>query len=194
MTMKTPVIGVAGWKKSGKTTLAVRLIEEFTRRGHHVVSIKHAHDSFQVDDAQTDSSRHRTAGSMEICIVGSKRWAIIHQLDHEPEPNLEEVLSWMSPADLILVEGYKTAAIPKIEVRAQIAYSHTKLSTDDPYVIAIASDGSEPGETVPVFSRDDVGEIADLIIARVGPIGRRVAQARAKAVSKAVEANDTRGS
>jgi molybdopterin-guanine dinucleotide biosynthesis adapter protein len=179
--IKTPVIGVSGWKKSGKTTLAVRLIEEFSRRGHHVVSIKHAHDSFQVDDAQTDSARHRSAGSREICIVGSKRWAIIHQLDHEPEPTLEEVLAWMSPADLIIVEGYKFAEIPKIEVRARIAYSHNKLAPDDPLVIAIASDSTEPGETVPVFSRDDIGEMADFVTAKVGPIGRRVAKARAAA-------------
>jgi len=183
MSVKTPVIGVSGWKKSGKTTLAVRLIEEFTRRGHHVASIKHAHESFQVDDAQTDSSRHRTAGSNEICIVGSKRWAIIHQLDHEPEPSLNEVLSWMSPADLIVVEGYKYAEIPKIEVRSRIAFSKNKLAEDDPYVIAIASDGDEPGEKVPVFSRDDVAEIADLITMAVGPIGRRIAKARAAAAA-----------
>ncbi len=174
----TPVIGVSGWKKSGKTTLAVRLIEEFTKRGHHVVSVKHAHHEFQVDDAQTDSARHRTAGSKEICIVGGKRWAIIHQLDHEPEPNLEEVLAWMSPADLIVVEGYKFAAIPKIEVRAQIAFSKDKLAADDPLVIAIASDRDEPGERVPVFSRDDIGEIANFIVEKIGPIGRRVARAR----------------
>ena len=179
--VKTPVIGVSGWKKSGKTTLAVRLIEEFTRRGHHVVSIKHAHDSFQVDDAPTDSARHRTAGSKEVCIVGAKRWAIIHQLDHEPEPTLEEVLAWMSPADLIVVEGYKFADIPKIEVRARIAFSHNLLSPDDPLVIAIASDRAEEGERVPVFSRDDIAEIADFVTETIGPIGRRVARARAAA-------------
>lgn len=190
---KTPVIGVSGWKKSGKTTLAVRLIEEFTRRGHHVVSVKHAHDSFQVDDAQTDSSRHRTAGAKEICIVGAKRWAIIHQLDHEPEPNLDEVLSWLSPADLIVVEGYKFAAIPKIEVRAQIAHSRNKLTPDDPLVIAIASDGTEPGEQVPVFSRDDVGEIADFITQTIGPIGRRVALARAGSVVAVGPADERQG-
>jgi molybdopterin-guanine dinucleotide biosynthesis adapter protein len=176
--LKTPVIGVSGWKKSGKTTLAVRLIEEFSRRGHHVVSIKHAHDSFQVDDAPTDSARHRTAGSKEICIVGSTKWAIIHQLDHEPEPSLEEVLSWMSPADLIVVEGYKFADIPKIEVRAKIAFSHKQLSPDDPLVIAIASDQAEVGEKVPVFSRDDIAEIADFVTAQIGPIGRRVARGK----------------
>ena len=185
---KTPVIGVCGWKKSGKTTLAVRLIEEFSRRGHHVVSIKHAHHEFQVDDAQTDSARHRSAGSREVCIVGGKRWAIIHQLDHEPEPNLEEVLSWMSPADLIIVEGYKSAAIPKIEVRCSTAFSQRKFTPDDENVIAVATDKDEPGETVPVFSGDDVSEIADLIVATIGPIGKRVALSRAQAGRAAVTA------
>ena len=179
----TPVIGVAGWKKSGKTTLAVRLIEEFTRRGHHVASIKHAHESFQVDDAPTDSARHRTAGSAEICIVGAQRWAIIHQLTHEPEPLLEEVLSWMSPADIIVVEGYKFAAIPKIEVRSQIAFSKRRLSETDPHVIAIASDQDEPGERVPIFSRDDIAGLADLIIAAIGPLERRFAQPRGSAIA-----------
>lgn len=179
--VKTPVIGVSGWKKSGKTTLAVRLIEEFTRRGHHVVSIKHAHDSFQVDDAPTDSARHRTAGSKEVCIIGSKKWAIIHQLDHEPEPTLEEVLSWMSPADVIVVEGYKFADIPKIEVRAKIAFSHKQLAPDDPLVIAIASDEAEAGAKVPVFSRNDIAELADFVTTTIGPIGRRVAQSKAYA-------------
>ncbi len=178
MKNQVPVIGVSGWKKSGKTTLAVRLIEEFTRRGHHVASIKHAHEGFQVDDAQTDSARHRSGGATEVCIVGSQRWAIIHQLVQEPEPSLEEVLSWMSPADLIVVEGYKYAEIPKIEVRSQIAFSKNKLAGDDPQVIAIASDQEEPGEQVPVLSRDDIGELADLITAKIGPIGRRVAKAR----------------
>jgi molybdopterin-guanine dinucleotide biosynthesis protein B len=182
-TTRTPVIGVCGWKKSGKTTLTVRLIEEFTRRGHHVVSIKHAHHEFQVDDGPTDSARHRTAGSREVCIVGGKRWAIIHQLDHEPEPNLEEVISWMSPADIVIVEGYKSAEIPKIEVRASTAFSQRKLTPDDPHVIAVASDREEPGETVPVFSRDDIAEIADLIVATIGPIGTRVAEARAAAAA-----------
>lgn len=178
---KTPVIGICGWKKSGKTTLTVRLIEEFTRRGHHVVSIKHAHHEFQVDDGPTDSARHRTAGSREICIVGGKRWAIIHQLDNEPEPNLDEVIGWMSPADIIIVEGYKTATIPKIEVRCSTAFSQVKLTPDDASVIAIATDKDEPGETVPVFSRDDIGELADLVTARIGPIGKRIAEARAAA-------------
>jgi molybdopterin-guanine dinucleotide biosynthesis adapter protein len=170
---KTPVIGVAGWKKSGKTTLTVRLIEEFTKRGFKVGSVKHAHHEFQIDDIQTDSARHRQAGSAEIAVIGGKRWAMIHELRGEPEPNIEEVLGWLAPADLIIVEGYKTAAIPKIEVRSQIAFTKRPLSPEDPHVLAIASDQAEPDATVPVYSRDDVSGLADLIAASVGPLVKR---------------------
>jgi molybdopterin-guanine dinucleotide biosynthesis adapter protein len=174
----TPTICVSGWKKSGKTTLTVRLIEEFTRRGYKVGSVKHAHHEFQIDDIQTDSARHRQAGSAEIAVIGGKRWAMIHELRGEPEPNLEEVLSWLSPADLYIVEGYKTAALPKIEVRSKIAFTKTHLSPDDPHVIAIASDQDEPGAIVPVFSRDDIARLADLIAIEIGPLERRFGKKR----------------
>lgn len=177
-TRKTPTICVSGWKKSGKTTLTVRLIEEFTRRGYKVGSVKHAHHEFQIDDIQTDSARHRQAGSAEIAVIGGKRWAVIHELRGEPEPNLEEVLSWLAPADLYIVEGYKTAALPKIEVRSKIAFTKTHLSPDDPHVIAIASDQDEPGAIVPVFSRDDIARLTDLIAITIGPLERRFGKGR----------------
>src|SRR5690606_4925356 len=113
----TPIIGIAGWKKSGKTTLAVRLIEEFTRRGLKVASVKHAHHAFQVDDGQTDSARHRRAGAQQVAIVSKRRWAVINELGGAPEPNFEEVIAWLEPCDLIVVEGYKSAPVPKIEAR-----------------------------------------------------------------------------
>src|SRR5436190_18298173 len=116
-----PVIGIAGWKKSGKTTLVVRLIEEFTRRGLKVASIKHAHHNFQIDDAETDSARHRLAGAAQVAIVSRHRWATVRELRGEPEPELLEVISWLDPCDLVLVEGYKFSSIPKIEVRRSAA-------------------------------------------------------------------------
>ena len=76
----TPVIGIAGWKKSGKTTLAERLIAEFTRRGLRVATVKHAHHDFQIDDAETDSARHRRAGAAQVAVVSAKRWALIREL------------------------------------------------------------------------------------------------------------------
>src|SRR5256885_16094410 len=112
-----PIIGIAGWKKSGKTTLVVRLIEEFTRRGLKVASVKHAHHDFQIDDAETDSARHRRAGASQVAVVSAKRWALIAELEGAPEPDLAQIVAWLGPCDLVIVEGYKSVPIPKIEAR-----------------------------------------------------------------------------
>jgi molybdenum cofactor guanylyltransferase/molybdopterin-guanine dinucleotide biosynthesis protein MobB len=167
-----PVIGIVGWKKSGKTTLTVRLVEEFARRGLKVATVKHAHHDFQIDEGATDSARHRQAGAREVAIVSARRWAIVHELGEEPEPDLQEVLGWLSPADLVIVEGYKAAAIAKIEARRTAARQHTPLSDSDPHVIAIAADHAIADQRLPVFSLDDVAGIADFIEKSVGPLRR----------------------
>ena len=171
---KSPIIGIAGWKKSGKTTLAVRLVEEFTRRGLCVATVKHAHHEFQVDDGETDSARHRRAGARETAVIGGKRWAIVHELKNEPEPDFEEVIAWLSPADLILVEGYNTAPIPKIEARRAAQFDKRPLCDEDPLVIAIAADHKIANARVPVLHLDDVTRIADMIERAIGPLGPRV--------------------
>lgn len=169
---RTPVIGISGWKKSGKTTLTVRLIEEFSRRGLKVASIKHAHHEFQVDDQDTDSARHRRAGAGEVVVVGGKRWAMIHELKDEPEPNLEEIFTWLSPCDLVIVEGYKTAQIPKIEARRLCQQDRRPLAPGDSLIVAIASDHPTDTGGLPLFALDDIGAIADFIIRTVCPLPR----------------------
>jgi molybdopterin-guanine dinucleotide biosynthesis adapter protein len=162
----TPVIGIAGWKKSGKTTLVTRLITELTRRGLKVATVKHAHHGFQVDEAETDSARHRRAGATQVAVVSRDRWAMITELKDAPEPDLAEVLSWLDPCDLVIVEGYKGAAIPKIEVRRSEAFGNEPLADRDRMVLAIAADHAAEGHGLPVFSLDDVTGIADFILAR----------------------------
>ena len=163
-----PIIGVAGWKKSGKTTLVTRLIAEFTRRGLVVASAKHAHHAFQIDEAETDSARHRRAGARRVAVVSEKRWALISELAGEPEPELADVAAWLAPADLIVVEGYKSAAIPKIEARRTAAMHKVPLAGKDAHVIAIAADHAIDGAAVPVFALDDVTAIADFIARALG--------------------------
>ncbi len=158
-----PIIGIAGWKKSGKTTLTVRLVTEFTRRGLKVATVKHAHHEFQIDDGDTDSARHRRAGAAQVAIVSGKRWAIVTELGGAPEPNFEEVIASLEPADLIIVEGYKSATIPKIEARRVVQLSKRPLADEDPLVIAIAADHDVPNAPVPVLKLDDVIGIADFI-------------------------------
>jgi molybdopterin-guanine dinucleotide biosynthesis protein B len=167
-----PVIGIAGWKNSGKTTLATRLIAELTRRGLRIASVKHAHHAFQIDEGETDSARHRRAGAAQVAIVSPRRWALVRELAGAPEPSLDEVIAHLGPCDLVIVEGYKSAAIPKIETRRRAAARATPLADTDPNVIAIAADHPVERQGVPVFSLDDAPGIADFIIGAPGAPAR----------------------
>lgn len=158
----SPVIGIAGWKNSGKTTLTCRLVEEFTRRGLAVATIKHAHHAFTIDDGATDSARHRRAGAGQIAVVSAARVALISELAGQPEPTLEDIIDRLSPCDLIIVEGYKRAALPKIEAR-RIAQTDKRPLAGDPWVVAIAADHNVGDTALPAFGLDDIAPIADFI-------------------------------
>ena len=101
----------------------------------------------------------------QVAIVSAKRWALITELEGAPEPDLAEVVAWLGPCDLVIVEGYKSAAIPKIEVRRSAAFGSEPLAGKDPNVIAIAADHAADGHGRPVFALDDVAGIADFIAA-----------------------------
>jgi molybdopterin-guanine dinucleotide biosynthesis protein B len=160
------IIGVAGFKNAGKTTLVEKLVAELTRRGFLISTVKHAHHSFDIDHEGRDSFRHRKAGATEVAVVSGQRWAIIHELRETPEPPLEAVLAKMAPADLVIIEGYKRDGHPKIEVR-NLALDHPKLARRDPTVIAIAANGDVRDEPVPVFDRDDVRSLSDFIVGKM---------------------------
>jgi molybdopterin-guanine dinucleotide biosynthesis adapter protein len=159
----SPVIGIAGWKNSGKTTLTCRLVEEFTRRGLRVATIKHAHHAFTIDDGATDSARHRRAGAGQVAIVSAARVAVITELADQREPSLEEMIARLSPCDLIIVEGYKRANLPKVEARRTAQLDQRSLAADDPWVAAIAADYAVAETHLPVFGLDDISGLADFI-------------------------------
>lgn len=157
------IFGITGWKNSGKTTLAVKLVSELARRGWKVSTVKHAHHDFDIDKEGTDSWRHRKAGAGEVAIVSDRRWALMHELSEEAEPTLAEIIARFAPCDLVLVEGYKREHHKKIEARRLDARSTDPLSTGDPTIVAIASDHAVSGETIPVFDLDDIPGLADMI-------------------------------
>ena len=161
------VIGVAGFKNAGKTTLVERLVAELARRGFSISTVKHAHHSFDIEHEGRDSFRHRKAGATEVALVSANRWAIIHELRKEEEPRLADVLAKMAACDLVIVEGYKRDTHDKIEVR-NLALNHPKLAGDDPTVVAIAANGCIPDSPLPVFDRDDVAALAGFIIGHMG--------------------------
>ena len=165
--MSLKLLGIAGFKNAGKTTLTERLVRELTSRHYRISTIKHAHHGFDIDQEGRDSWRHRQAGASEVAIVSVKRWALVHELRGEAEPPLIEILSKLSPCDLVLTEGYKRENHPKIEVR-NLDLGHPELVDEDKSVIAIAANGAIDNSPVPVFDREDVRALADFIVERLG--------------------------
>jgi molybdopterin-guanine dinucleotide biosynthesis protein B len=166
--MNSPVFGVTGWKNSGKTTLVAKLVTELTRRGYRVSTVKHAHHAFDIDKPETDSFRHREAGAREVMIVSGHRWALMHELRDEAEPPLSAALERLSPCDLILVEGYKREAHPKIEARRQQAARTDPLAPGDDSIVAVAADHHADSHGRPLFELDDIVGMADFVAERVG--------------------------
>ena len=160
------IIGIAGYSGSGKTTLIEKLVPLFVAEGLRVSLVKHAHHEFDVDHPGKDSWRHRQAGCTEVLVGSSKRWALLHELRTEGEPSLPDLLAHLSPCDVVIVEGFKNAAIPKVEVHRRAADAPL-LHVDDTHVIAVATD--EPLEAnVPQFNLDDVHGVARFIIGHLG--------------------------
>lgn len=159
--------GVTGWKNAGKTGLMERLVTDITGRGLTVSTLKHAHHSFDVDHPGKDSHRHRMAGATEVLLASGGRWALMHELRGAPEPPLEELLGKLSPVDLILVEGYKRDAHPKIEAWRSVT-GHRLIAPQDPTIRAVASDVPLPDLSVPRFDLDDTRAVADFILREVG--------------------------
>lgn len=158
--------GIVGWKNAGKTGLMERLVAEICGRGFSVSTVKHAHHVFDVDQPGKDSYRHRTAGATEVLLASRKRYALMHELRAEDEPALDTLLAKLAPVDLVLIEGYKRDAHPKIEAfRAET--KNPLIATDDPTVKAIASDTPLDMDR-PVFDLNDTVAIADFILSEVG--------------------------
>jgi molybdopterin-guanine dinucleotide biosynthesis protein B len=164
--MKQKIIGVAGFKNAGKTTLVEKLVVDLTNRGFRISTVKHAHHSFDIDHEGRDSFRHRKAGATEVAVVSSGRWALIHELRSEAEPTLDEILQKLAPCDLIVVEGYKRDNHDKIEVR-NLCLDHPHLAGDDATIVAIAATGTIADSPVPVFDRDDVSALSSFIISHM---------------------------
>ena len=155
------IFGVTGWKNSGKTGLMERLITEFTARGLTVSSIKHAHHSFDIDHPGRDSYRHRDAGARQVLLASRNRWALMHELRDEDEPSLGDLLTQLSPVDLVLIEGYKRDRHPKIEAHRKET-GQPLIAPEDETIVAVASDTSVSVDR-PVLDLNDTAAIANFI-------------------------------
>lgn len=160
-----PLLGVCAYGSGcGKTTLLTHLIPLLNARGIHISIIKHAHHSFDIDHPGKDSYLLRQAGAVQTLLGSSKRWALMTELPEEREPRLEELTGQLDPelTDLVLAEGFKQAAVPKIEVhRPSLGYP--LLANNDPHIIAVASD-APVSSALPVLNLNDTAQIADFVM------------------------------
>lgn len=164
--MSAPVFGFAGYSGAGKTTLIEMLIPRLVSAGLRVSLIKHAHHAFDIDKPGKDSYRHREAGCTEVLVTSDRRWVLMHELRNEAEPTLEEQLARFSACDLVLVEGFKRAAIPKLEIHRP-AHGRPLLHPEDGNIIAVASD-APVATRLPVLDINAPASIAEFIMRHHG--------------------------
>jgi molybdopterin-guanine dinucleotide biosynthesis protein B len=162
-----PLIGFSAFSGTGKTTLLKRLLPILRQRGLHIAVIKHAHHLFEIDHPGKDSHELRAAGASQTLVASRRRMALVTEFEQgHPEPTLDELLNALDPngLDLVLVEGFKQAAFPKIELHRP-ALGKPMLCLRDPQIIAIATDGDIPAapDTLPRLDLNDPDEIARFI-------------------------------
>jgi molybdopterin-guanine dinucleotide biosynthesis protein B len=162
-------LGISGWSGCGKTTLIEALIPRLRARGLTVSTLKYAHHDVDLDTPGKDTWRHRAAGAREVILATGRRWALLHESRDEPEPSLTDLLSYLQPVDLVLVEGWKTGAYPKLEIWRPLGDDKPPRFPQDPTIVAVASDPvldparyGRPG--LPALPLNDVEAIAGFVI------------------------------
>lgn len=160
------IFGIMGYSGSGKTTLIEALIRRFAARGLKVSLIKHAHHGFDIDRPGKDSFRHREAGAGEVMLLSDQRWVLMHEVRNEPLPQLEQMITRLSPCDLVLLESFKTAAVDKLEVyRPSVGKSPIWPNCQG--VVAVASD-AQVDCPLPLLDLNDHDVVAEFVLKHVG--------------------------
>src|SRR6516225_12465472 len=178
------IIGLAGWSGSGKTTLLARIIPHLVARGLTVSTVKHAHHGFDVDTPGKDSYVHRMAGATEVLVASGRRWALMHELRDAPEPSIYDLLQKMSPVDLVLIEGFKSAHHTRIEVYRRDV-GKLPFHPENPHVVGIVSDTPFPDARLPVVDIDDIEGVVALILEKAEYLESMLARVRAEAAEEA---------
>ena len=157
------IIGISGWKNVGKTFYSSLIIKLLVERGYKVGSIKHAHHSFDIDKPGTDSFKHRDAGSCQVIISSSRRWAKITENKDQNEKSLEELIEEFNDVDIVVVEGFKKESHPKIEILSKDFNNKNKEIKN---VIAFVSDNIV-NSNIPVFKKNDTESLVEFIIKKL---------------------------
>lgn len=155
------IFGIAGWSGSGKTTLLIRLIPALVAQGIRVATVKHTHHDPSVGDEECRALAR--AGALECVVASPRRVALVHEIHPgEPEPSLDGLLGQFRDVDLLLIEGYKWAPHPKLEVWDP-AQGKSMLAPAEKSIVAVASDLPVDELDIPRFHRDDIAGITGFI-------------------------------
>ena len=157
------IIGVVGWKNTGKTTLIEKLISEFNNRNLTVSTIKHSHHNFSVDREGTDSFRHFNAGTKETILASEQKWIKFSRQRAEAKPILSYLIEQIIPVDIVIVEGFKASDHKKVEVVDSTTDSKPLYETDRTICGLIINRHKIQNAALPQFGRDQVQEICDFI-------------------------------
>ena len=158
-----PAVGFVGYSKSGKTTVMSAVIDRLTASGYRIGAIKHDVHGFTMDQPGKDTWRLKKAGAVATLISSPKRIGLV--MDADRDTPLEKLLGMLSGLDVVLIEGYKSARLPKIEVYRPES-GNSPVCKDDPHLIAVVSD-ADLNWSVPRFSLSDAEGIAEFIVSRV---------------------------
>ena len=160
------VIGFCGYSGSGKTTLVEQLIVRLKLAGQRVSVVKHAHHTFDIDHEGKDSWRHRQAGAFEVVIASDRRLAKIREFEVRTEPTVHQLIEELHDCDWVLVEGFKRAALAKIEVW-RAAMAKPAQYPLDPHVVAVCTDSAsllpEPTD-LPLLDLNDPEAVAAFLL------------------------------
>lgn len=162
------VLAIVGAKDSGKTTLLEGLIGQLTRRGYRVGSVKHSHHSGSPDRPETDTWRHAYAGASPVFLVGRDYTMQVQRTSREPRP--QELAAMCPELDLLLLEGFTDSPVARIEV---VGRGEALRSVGQGPLLAVAAADPEAaqllGADVPIFCRDDLQGLAELVLTRCLP-------------------------
>ena len=162
------IIGVVGWKNTGKTTLIEKLINEFNHRNLTVQTIKHSHHNFSVDKRGTDSFRHFNAGTKETILASEEKWIKFSRQFSDSKPYLLYLIEQITPVDVVIVEGFKDSDHIKVEVVDSLSDREALYETDRTICGLITNQQKIQNSDLPQFERDDVQEICDFIEKTIG--------------------------
>ena len=160
--------GITGASGSGKTTLITALLPLLRAQGLRVSTVKHAHHGFDMDRPGKDSWLHRTAGAEEVMVVSDGRWALLHEIQELEETGLDAVLARMRAVDLVLVEGFRESALPKLEVYRS-SLGKAPFYKSDCGIVAVATDEPASVQDRPVLSLTNIQAIARFILSEAAP-------------------------